>query len=49
MTTVGLKPISPYCLDLAEAFDHDLAHAADFADIMGLILVKWRKYENGYT
>jgi magnesium chelatase family protein len=36
----GLKSISPYCVDLAEAFDHELAYAADFADIMGQEHVK---------
>ncbi|HEX6384681.1 MAG TPA: YifB family Mg chelatase-like AAA ATPase [Anaerolineae bacterium] len=36
----GLKAIAPFTVDLKEAFDKDLAYAADFADIMGQEHVK---------
>jgi len=36
----GLKAIQPMSVDLKEAFDTDLAYAADFADIMGQEHVK---------
>jgi magnesium chelatase family protein len=43
----GLKPLTPYTVDLEEQFRQDPTYAADYADIMGLVLVKWRKHENG--
>ena len=36
----GLKPITPYNINLDEAFDQDLVYAADFADIKGQEHVK---------
>jgi len=36
----GLRPLEPFDVDLADAFDRDLTYAADFADIMGQEHVK---------
>ncbi len=36
----GLSPITPYAVDIEDAFDGEAAYAADFADIMGQEHVK---------
>lgn len=36
----GLQPMSPHTVDISEAFDQNVAYAADFADIMGQEHVK---------